>query len=102
MKKRVFSMILALLILISLSISAVADDSFDVEQQESSDTLKEMANNSNQDLDEAVLPDENETIVEDGDVVVLEPASTGESIPEENKEEFIMGPLSRPLTKKTS
>ena len=87
MKKRVFSMILALLILISLSISAVADDGLDVEQQESSDTLEEMANDLNQDLDildEDVLPNENETIVEDGDVVVLEPASTGESIPEEN------------------
>ncbi len=93
MKKRVFSMILALLILISLSISAVADDGFDVEQQESSDTLEEMANDLNQDLDildEDVLPNENETIVEDGDVVVLEPASTGESIPEENKEELVL------------
>ena len=41
-------MILALLILISLSISAVADDGFDVEQQENSDILEETINELNQ------------------------------------------------------
>ena len=81
MKKRVLSMILVLLILISLSISAVADDGFDVEQQENSDILEETINELNQ--NEGVLPSENEHVSEDEVPIALEPASTDETVHEE-------------------
>ena len=81
MKKRVFSMILVLLILISLSISAVADDGFDVEQQENSDILEETINELNQ--NEGVLPSENEHVSEDEVPIALEPASTDDTVHEE-------------------
>lgn len=88
MKKRVLSMILALLLLFSLSVTALADEGFDVEQQIISDVLEETVNESNQ--NETALSDENEIISDDDDLIALEPASTDETIPEKDDEDLVL------------